>query len=125
MVLPRRKPDKFGQKRSWLLLGLVVVLLLPIYGPWVDLHFAAHQPNHKHLYLGKIDLHHHRNSDSKDVVNLPDQDATGRILALVCLPEEQAVGLPDDKGLFFGLLDDYRSPQDAFLPPPERPPTFS
>lgn len=104
---------------------LVVALLLPLYGPWVDFQFAARQPTHKHLYLGKVELDHHRSSDSKDVVYLPDQGVTGQLLAFVFLPREQAIGLPDDRSLSFGMADEFRSPKDAFLPPPDKPPPFS
>ena len=106
-----------------LLLFSAAVMMLPIYGSWLDFRFAQWQPAHKHIYFGRVDLNHHRSSDSRDVVNLPDQDATGQAAILVCLPgEETAAGTADYGNLIFGLSDEYHVPDDHFLPPPEHPP---
>jgi hypothetical protein len=104
-----------------LALFLTAVLLLPVYGSWIDFHYAAKQPGHKHVYLGKVDLNHHRTADTKDIVILPDQDATSQIVVLVNLPEKIA-STADRDSLSFGLAHEYRSPENAFLPPPDHPP---
>ncbi len=107
----------------FLLILSTAVLMLPIYGTWLDFRFAEWQPTHKHIYFGRIDLNHHRASDSKDVVNLPDQDATGQAFVLIIMPgEEMAGGAADYRHLSFGLADDYIVPDDHFLPPPKHPP---
>jgi hypothetical protein len=106
-----------------LLLCLAAVMLLPVYGSWIDVHYAARQPGHKHIYFGKVDINHHRTSDSKDVVNLPDQDATGQSAVAVYLTAEETITHLDEiENLSFHLADDYLSPEDAFLPPPDHPP---
>jgi hypothetical protein len=106
-----------------LLLLLAAVLLLPVYGSWIDFRYPASQPTHKHIYLGKVDLNHHRSADTKDVVNLPDQDATSQPVVIICLPEEEMVGQTAESGnLSFELSNEYLSPEDAFLPPPDHPP---
>lgn len=105
------------------MLLLAAVLLLPIYGSWVDIRYPERQPTHKHIYFGKIVLNHHRDAESTEVVNLPDQNATGQPVVLICLPEEQlAVNSAEADNLSFGLSDDCLFPEDAFLPPPDHPP---
>lgn len=105
------------------LLFMAAVLLLPVYGSWVDVHYAERQPTHKHIYFGRVDLNHHRVSEAKDVVNLPDQDATSQPVVLVCLPGERiAAKTADLDNLASGLADNCLRPEDTFLPPPDHPP---
>ncbi|MFZ0545765.1 MAG: hypothetical protein WAM60_10030 [Candidatus Promineifilaceae bacterium] len=105
-----------------MLLLTTVVMLLPIYGSWIDVHFAASQPDHQHIYFGKVDLNHHRDGN-KDVVNLPNQDATSQITISILLTDEEILIHPDDMAnLSFRLADEYLSPEDAFIPPPDHPP---
>jgi hypothetical protein len=115
--------SRLNYRTRILLLLMVAVLLLPVYGSWVDIHYAERQPNHKHIYLGRIDLNHHRSSESKDVVNLPDQDATSQPVVIVCIPGELiAATTAVPANLIFGLPEEFRSPKATFLPPPDHPP---
>lgn len=112
-----------GNSTRILLLFLAAVMLLPIYGSWVDIQFAARQPNHKHLYFGKVDINHHRTAGSKDVVNLPHQDATGQTAVSIPLTDSKTTPQPADaNNLSFRLTDHYLSAEDAYLPPPDHPP---
>lgn len=102
---------------------MAAVLLLPVYGVWLDIRYAERQPTHKHIYLGKVNLNHHRTPESKNVVNLPDQDAGGQLVLLVCLPDEQiAANSAVSNNLSFALSDDCLLPEDAYIPPPDHPP---
>lgn len=106
-----------------LLLFVAAVFLLPVYGSWVDVTYAERQPAHKHIYLGNIDPHHHQSTAKNDVVNLPNQDATGQQVVLLFLPDIQLVpNSAEMSHLSFGLSEEYLSPEDAFLPPPDYPP---
>lgn len=116
---------RVSNRNRILLLLSAAALLLPVYGSWVDFHFAEKLPTHKHIYLGKVDLNHHRTTDSKDVIILLDQDATSRpVVVLVWLPGEQKTvnAAESDNTLQIGLFDDYPSPENAYLPPPDYPP---
>jgi len=105
------------------LLLAVIVFLLPVYGSWIDATYAAREPDHYHIYLGKIDPFHHRSSPNGDVVNLPNQDATSQSVGLLLLPVGQLVRFSAESELLsFGLSDEYLSPEDTFLPPPDHPP---
>lgn len=104
---------------------LAAVLLLPVYGSWVDFHYPERQPAHKHIYLGRVNLNHHRDFDSSDIIMLPDQDATGQPAVLLFLPEAEAVvNSADSNNLTFLLSDEFHKPEDAYLPPPDHPPRF-
>ncbi len=102
---------------------MAAVLLLPVYGSWIDFRFAANQPSHKHIYLGQVDLNHHRTSDTKDIVILPDQDATSQLTVLVNLPDDQIVAnSANANNLAMRLADEYLFPENTFLAPPDHPP---
>ena len=102
---------------------LVVAMLLPVYGSWIKVDYAAQQPNHKHIYMGKVNLNHHRTAETKGIVILPDQDATSQIVVMLDLPNEQiSVNTADSENFIFDLADGYLSPENNFLPPPDRPP---
>lgn len=106
-----------------LLLLTTAVFLLPVYGSWVDATYAGRQPGHKHIFLGKVNPHHHLYHEGDDVVNLPDQDANSQPIILVFLPGSQLVLYsPESLNLAFNLSDDYLYPEDTFLPPPDHPP---
>jgi len=81
---------------------MLMAVLLPIYGPWLDFRFAGRMPQHDHIYIGEVNLDHHtehhaHKHDRKKVqpphdclelplpavINLPDQDAA--LLGLVQL----------------------------------------
>jgi hypothetical protein len=102
---------------------LAAVFLLPVYGSWVDFHYPERQPAHKHIYLGRVNLNHHRDFDTGDIIMLPDQDATGQPIVLLFPPEAQAlINSAASGNLSFDLSDEFHSPDDAFLPPPDHPP---
>lgn len=105
------------------ILGLAAALLLPVYGSWIDVSYPAQQPTHKHVYLGKVDLDHHRTAEPENVVILPDQDAASQVVVLIDLPHVEVTAEKVEKGqLSFGLSDEYLSPENTFLPPPDHPP---
>jgi hypothetical protein len=115
-----RSVNKYSR---FLLLFLAVVLLLPFYGGWINIHYAAFQPNHQHIYLGKVNLNHHRTSDMEDIVMLPDQDATSQIMPSISLPDQQiAANMNERDELSFDFTAEYHTPEDAYLPPPDYPP---
>lgn len=66
---------------AWMLLAA----LLPLYAPWLNRNFAAIQPGHDHLYLGKSTQFHPHNLAQRDqsgqsgshVTNLPNLEAGG------------------------------------------------
>jgi hypothetical protein len=121
----RRIDNQLPEKFAFYLLFLLVVqaLLFPIHGPWLDYDFAQYQPQHKHIYLDKINLNHHENDDSS-VVNLPALEVaswgsgTHELLfdLISILPAES------ESKLAFSLLNIYLLSQSASLPLPEEPP---
>lgn len=119
-------------------------MLLPVYGSWLNTHFAALQPNHKHLYVGLADPNHphtlvfsHQHQASKTppselteavplengVVNMPNQDASQGVATLV-LPFDTASALeaPYHAALTFSVEADYLSTAFVFHSPPTEPP---
>lgn len=105
------------------LLFLAALLLLPVYGSWIDHRYPVNQPGHKHIYLGKVDLDHHRTAETKNIVILPDQDATSQPVVLAVLPDQQlTANTADPDNLTFGFPDQYYNRENAFLPPPDHPP---
>lgn len=114
---------KLTYRSRFVFLILAAALLLPVYGSWINVRYAAQQPTHKHIYLGKVDLNHHRTADHKDIVILPDQDAASQPVVSIDLPNEQlAVRMTENDNLSFGLSVEYLSPENTFLPPPDHPP---
>jgi hypothetical protein len=70
-----------------------------------------------------VNLNHHRDFDTGDIIMLPDQDATGQPIVLLFPPEAQAlINSAASGNLSFDLSDEFYSPDDAFLPPPDHPP---
>lgn len=114
-------PEKFT---FFLLFALAVpALLLPIHGPWLDYDFAQYQPQHKHIYLDKINLNHHENEDSS-VVNLPALEMASRGSGAQELLFDLISILPaeSESKLAFSLLNIYLLSQSASLPLPDEPP---
>ncbi len=118
--------------------GLLLALLLPMYGPWLDPTFAARQPYHSHIYLGEVDADHHHATSGHDhqseeendcistlgrVINVPDQTLSQQLL-LLWQPASVATILPADNGLSFTWQADGRRIAAIFLPPPDQPPRF-
>lgn len=117
----RQLPEKFA---FYLLFVLAVqALLLPIHGPWLDYDFAKYQPQHKHIYFGKINLNHHENEDSS-VVNLPALEAMSRGFGIHELLFDLVSFLPaeTESQLGISLLSIYLLSQSASLPLPDEPP---
>lgn len=65
--------------------GLLLALLLPMYGPWIDPTYATRQPYHTHLYLGGYDANHHHG----------DQHHHGDPSKVNCDPFSGVINLPD------------------------------
>lgn len=119
--------------------GLILALLLPMYGPWLDPTFAARQPYHNHLYLGEVKADHHRSDTHHDhqhkeretdciswlpdVINLPDQTVTQQLL-LLWQPFLFTTVIPTDDSLTFIWQADGWRVAAIFLTPPEHPPRF-
>ena len=121
----RRIYHQLPEKFTFYLLFVLAVqaLLLPIHGSWLDYDFARYQPQHKHIYFGKIDLNHHENEDSS-VVNLPALEAINQGLETHELFFDLASILPaeSESKLAFLLLSIYLLSQSASLALPDEPP---
>lgn len=73
---------------------MLLATLFPLYAPWLNRNFAAIQPEHNHLYVGKAEQRHsHHLGDEQppelesDVTNLPNLSVNGTtaVLMLVAL----------------------------------------
>jgi hypothetical protein len=138
--------SRYGQQRSWQTWLWVVLtihaLLLPLYGPLVDHHFAERLPYHSHLYLaGHVDhvhLHdvphshehtgnegtHHR--ETAGTVSVPVHELVGEnllILSLFLGVWADGVGRPFVVPHLIGLVEGGLRPVDGvYLARPEEPP---
>jgi hypothetical protein len=115
---------------------MVQLVLLPVYGSWLNEDFAAFQPFHGHIYLEGIKPNHHPAGfnhpgghgdddevDDEGVVNVPDQDAAGfGLLILVFLCGALFV-IPDGKnGLHSKFSAFYLLLRGTFPTPLKQPP---
>jgi hypothetical protein len=84
---------------------MLMAVLLPTYGPWLDFRFAGRMPQHDHIFIGEVNLDHHTEYHAHKhnrkkvrsrydclelpllaVVNLPNQDAALQgLVQLTCL----------------------------------------
>lgn len=122
-------------------LTTLVAVLLPTFGPWLDMEFAGWMPQHDHIYVGEINLDHHRGAnDSPEyshhqekqsetaspfitgVVNLPDQDATLQSLVLLVYPA--APLLPRIDAIWFPSGETCYTVCGIAIPPLDKPPRF-
>lgn len=114
---------------------MVLLVLLPVYGTWLDEDFAALQPEHGHIYLDGVKIDHHpagwrhpgehdETADSDGVVNVPDQDVVGLGLVLLFFVGV-AVAMPGrETGLHF-VLNAYYTLLKGICPEPlEQPPRW-
>lgn len=119
------------------LAGVLVTLLLPMYGPWLDPTFVGRQPFHNHIYLGEVDTeHHHPTSKHDHKIEESDKDCTPVLSDVISLPDggvlQQLLMLwqpfpkltvwSDDNSLSFHWQPDDRFVLAIFLTPPRRPP---
>ncbi len=130
---------------KWLRAHLVTTLmlmavLLPTYGPWLDFRFAERMPQHDHLYIGEVNLNHHAHHHTYKhvqpkvqslrkplalnipaVVNLPDQDSVLRgLVQLICLHNVLTFQRIDTIG--FPIVDAKHITSAIVVPPLEKPP---
>lgn len=136
------RPDRTGLATRFILLLMAQALLLPIYGPWLDREFAARQADHKHIYTGKVDLHHHYdhpghgrhalptgNQETADTtVSLPNLDVAKQGQALLRSLSEILsfiLAAARDSSLVFTLTDHTRASQGISIPPPSQPPRLA
>ena len=75
--------------------ALLTTLLVPLFGPLVDHHFAERQPGHMHLYLTGVPiqhLHHHEafHSHEAPVADSSEMEAAGPVLenSVIFMPQE-------------------------------------
>ncbi|MCI0399194.1 MAG: hypothetical protein L0332_18650 [Chloroflexi bacterium] len=131
--MSKHKPRPISTTARLTLALMLLALLLPVYGPWLDSNFAGRQPLHRHIYLGTVNLAHHsapepaghkdHSESDSDVVNLPDQTAANQggtlwlMLADVTCPVPQA-----GDHLAFGPLLTCLPCQGRSVLPLEQPP---
>jgi hypothetical protein len=114
---------------------MVLLVLLPVYGSWLDEDFAALQPLHNHIFLDGIKPNHHlpgkshtgshsdNTADSDGVINVPDQDVSGSGLLFLLFLSATMVIIPDGKnGLQTILTTHYTLLNGIFPPPLKQPP---
>jgi hypothetical protein len=125
---------------------MLLALLLPIYGPWIDPGYVGRLPQHDHIYIGKIDPNHHH--DHRDclrdaagsrshaeeqspkerfaaflatVISLPDQDAAQQSLVhLIHLDEVPSLQRFDT--LWIPIEETNGIAHGIIINPPEEPP---
>jgi len=112
----------------------LLVILLPVYGSWLNRDFAATNPFHRHIYLNGSRPHrhplgshplllHNHSSDLDDVVSIPNQDATGAGATSMQLWGGSTVIIPDIRSLpEFVLAPDCLLVNGVSPRPLERPP---
>jgi hypothetical protein len=132
--------------RKWLRTYLVtaimlLALLLPIYGPWLDFRFAERMPQHDHIFIGEVNLDHHNQHYHKHVptkmkhpkndlqlplpavINLPDQDAALWGLIMLGCPNNRLSCQRLDT-LRFPLVEARYNISAIVVPPLDQPPRF-
>lgn len=135
------RPKQQGSwQRGWWLVITIHALLLPLYGPLVDHHFAERLPYHSHLYLSgtgyhshyydlphhSAQTHQHDLEQTPGVVSMPAHELASQNLLLlslflVALADETLRPLAATQ--FIGLVNSAFLPvKDTVLPVPERPP---
>ncbi|MCI0395415.1 MAG: hypothetical protein L0332_01315 [Chloroflexi bacterium] len=116
---------QISKRLGWLLATWLTLqaLLLPVYGPWLDVHFAGRQAYHDHLYLAGVNPRHHDSPDTGDMVNLPTRDAAQEGLFFMVPPAANGLLLAlENSNLVFTLEEESLSLQDTAVPPLEKPP---
>jgi hypothetical protein len=114
---------------------MVQLVLLPVYGTWLNEDFAAVQPQHRHIFLAGVKLNHHppdahhpgqhgrQTTDSEGVVNVPDQDAAGLgLLFLLFICGATAVIPHNTNSLHAVWITTYTLLRGISPPPLEQPP---
>lgn len=105
---------------------MILLVLFPMFGSWLNQDFAAFQPNHQHIFLDGVKPNHHEKhtSDTADgVVNLPDQ--TAAIMGLVFMLFLMIVSdiLPNGLGNLSSPLSNLHIRLSGiYIPPNIRPP---
>lgn len=123
---------------------MVALILLPVYGSWLNPDFAGNQPEHEHIYFGRVDPYHHNVvythvhdkrdevADDEDipagdeVVNLPNRDMSGQSY----LPDTSLDALKalidhlHDSDLIFAVANGYTIVDSLVISPAEPPPRF-
>lgn len=119
----------------FILLLMAQALLLPIYGPWLDQEFAGRQADHKHFYLGRVEVNHHAHHGRADhhrpdepantVINLPNLDVTNQGQVLVLSFTEILsflLAAARESSLVFTFTNHTVASQGISIPPPDQPP---
>ena len=128
----------------------VSLLLLSFLGPLLGHHYAERQPNHTHIYLGRVIpdhvhpyevLHTHfhtqvADGDTSDYASLSDKipndivylashNEVGEVFTQLPVPSIHLVlNVPDLEGdsFAFATTENNTLPQDAFIAPLKKPP---
>jgi hypothetical protein len=136
--------NRYGQQkrwREWVWIILTIhALLLPLYGPLVDHHFAELLPYHSHLYLkGAVDhthyydlphrsaqMHQHDQEQTEGVVSIPAHELGSLnllLLSLVMVAQTDGVLPPLPAEGLIGLVEGaVVVAEGVFLRPAEQPP---
>jgi hypothetical protein len=113
---------------------MVLLVLLPVYGSWLNQDFAALQPLHGHIFLEGFKPDHHppgfqhpgghgETVEADGVVNIPGQDAAGLGLLILFFVGVAVVVLPGrENGLKFAFTAHYTLLKGIFPEPLEQPP---
>jgi hypothetical protein len=117
---------------------MLQAVLWPLCAPWVDPAFAGRQPEHDHLYLGKIDPDHAHDNRAREphlhhqeetspvptgVVFLPNREGSGHITA-VLPPLFALLGVQPDETFIATVPETLYRLQGIIVSPPEQPPRF-
>lgn len=125
----QKKPPNY---RPIIIAWMLLAALFPLYAPWLNPNFAAIQPGHDHLYVGKsIQFHSHalpQHDQSgqlgSHVTNLPNLEAGGGTAVPVLIPLWLLVLLLS--ALRFFLFKEHRLGIDLIiLVPPGKPPRLA
>lgn len=110
--------------RRFVIGWLLMAILLPVYGPWINGRFPAWQPDHDHIYLDEVDPHHpHTNSETpSDIIMLPGKNLFDKQLLIIAIPLDQVLLNPFDTPCVGFLGEQPLFPRLVFISPPERPP---
>lgn len=119
---------------------MILSVLLPMWGPWLDPSFAGRMPQHDHLRFGNYDPNHHHGHEGHEetsqetpleryadllssIVSIPDLDVSLQgLLLLIVTGHVPALHQPDTRYILAG--NGVLITHGITIKPPVMPPRF-